>query len=429
MKVSIFTPTHKPTYLLESYNCLKNQNFDEWIICPNGGISYSDIPQEIRNDSRVTLVGGGINFKLDTDGFPYIGAIKKYCCSHATGDILLELDHDDLLLPPSMELVRNAFRDPEVVFAYSNAAEFNQDDMSPRMFGNATPETNIDTHNGWRYRDFWYDEVLYKEAISPSDIPYHVSLLLFAPNHFRAFRKTTYDAIGGHDENLSICDDADIMCRMYLAGKFYHIDECCYLYRVDGTNSWLQRNAAIQVKMGEIQKQYLMPMTEIWSKRNNFNLIDLGGRFGCPPGYKSVDLKDADIICDLNQKWAFEDSSVGVIRAADVIEHLDSLVHVMSEVHRVLVPGGYFFGLIPSTDGRGAWQDPTHKLFLNQNSFFYFTRRNQARYIDNTSIRFKKIILETFFPSQWEEENNIPYVNVVLMAMKNDFKSMGYEEI
>ena len=31
--------------------------------------------------------------------------------------------------------------------------------------------------------------------------------------------------------------------------------------------------------------------------------------------------------------------------------------------------------LTPSTDGRGAFQDPTHVSFYNENSFWYFTDR------------------------------------------------------
>ena len=29
--------------------------------------------------------------------------------------------------------------------------------------------------------------------------------------------------------------------------------------------------------------------------------------------------------------------------------------------------------LTPSTDGRGAYQDPTHVAFYNENSFWYYT--------------------------------------------------------
>jgi hypothetical protein len=101
----------------------------------------------------------------------------------------------------------------------------------------------------------------------------------------------------------------------------------------------------------------------------------------------------------------------------------------MSEIHRVLVPGGYCFIHVPSTDGRGAWQDPTHVSYWNQNSFFYYTRQQQAKYIDNSSIRFKTITLDTFYPSQWERDNQIPYVRAYLLALKSNIRPMGRVEI
>ena len=429
-KVSIFSPTHDPTYLLEAYGALKNQDYLDWVIYPNSGITANDIPIEIRNDPRTKIVGEGFEPKLAEDGFANIGSIKNYCCNQCSGDILVELDHDDLLIEPGIELVKQAFKDPEIVFAYSNAAEFNNSDMSPRFFGNATAETNYDSWNGWRYRDFSYNGVDYKEVVSPFPSPYHVSLLLFAPNHYRAFRATTYREIGGHDEALSICDDENLMCRMYLAGKFYHIDQCCYLYRVTGDNSWLKRNAEIQTKMVEIQEQYLMPLAEVWAMRSGFDMLDLGGRFHQLNGYKSVDIKDADIMCNLNDEhWPFEDSSVGVIRAYDVIEHLKNPINTMREIHRILRPGGYVFIEVPSTDGRGAFSDPTHISYWNLCSFNYYTRAIQAKYIDNTDIRFKKLILKNHFPSQWEFDNNIVYVKASLMALKGDFKALGHDEI
>jgi SAM-dependent methyltransferase len=431
-KVSIYTPTHDTTYLLDAYNSIKSQGYAEWVIYPNNGLTTNDIPIEIRNDPRTKLIGlnGEFTPKLSSDGLPNIGSIKKYCCSQCSGDILVEFDHDDLLIEPGIETVKRAFLDPEVVFAYSNAAEFNQSDMSPRFFGNANAENNYDSWNGWRYRDVYYNDVLYKEVISTGPIPYNVSIILFAPNHYRAFRRDIYEKIGGYNDEMSICDDQDIMCRMFLEGKFYHVDQCCYLYRVTGNNSWLKRNADIQSKMLEVQEQYIMPMAEAWAKRNKFDMLDLGGRFGSPEGYISVDLKDAEVNCDLNDKtWPFEDSSVGVIRAFDVIEHLKDPINTMRELHRILRPGGYLFIEVPSTDGRGAFQDPTHVSYFNINSFFYYTRSQQAKYIDNTDIRFKAITLKNHYPSNWEKNNNIPYVRAWLICLKNDYVVMGHADI
>ena len=132
---------------------------------------------------------------------------------------------------------------------------------------------------------------------------------------------------------------------------------------------------------------------------------------------QSVDLKDADIVADLNEPWPFADDSVGVIVANDILEHLKSPIHVMKEAHRVLCHGGLFLTSTPSTDGRGAFQDPTHVSFWNQNSFWYYTHQETAAYID-TPVRFQDVITDTVFYSDWHRTNNIPYVRAHLLAVK-----------
>ena len=409
IKVSVFTPTHNPQFIEETYASIKDQPYDEWVISLNNGAKQSDIPVEIQNDHRTRII-------VDAGASQNIGAIKHFACSYCDGDILVELDHDDLLVNDAIVRIREAFQDPEVVFVYSNSAEFNHPDYSIRMYAEG---------NGWEYRDFYHDGFLYKEAVTPPSTPYHASLILWQPNHVRAFRKTAYETCGGYNPNLSICDDQDLMCRLYFDGKFRHINECCYLYRVHEQNTWLQRNADIQTEMFNIQKHYIRPMAEVWTDREGLLKLDLGGRFNSPEGYVSVDFKGGNVRCDLNKQWPFEDSSVGVIRAFDIIEHLKDPIHTMSEIHRVLIPGGYVFIEVPSTDGRGAWQDPMHISWWNENSFWYYTDRNLAQYIDNDTIKFKSIVLETHFPSDWHRQHNISYVRSDMVCVKDGVKLMG----
>ena len=92
----------------------------------------------------------------------------------------------------------------------------------------------------------------------------------------------------------------------------------------------------------------------------------------------------------------------------------------MAEIHRVLCHGGWAFIEVPSTDGRGAWQDPTHISYWNKNSFFYYTRREQARFIDNETIRFQVYKLNDYFPNDFMREHNILVTCAVLVAIKDD---------
>jgi len=81
-----------------------------------------------------------------------------------------------------------------------------------------------------------------------------------------------------------------------------------------------------------------------------------------------------------------------------------------------LAPQGWLLSQTPSTDGRGAFQDPTHVSFWNSNSFWYYTRADQNRFID-CPVRFQANRLKNFFPSEWHREHQIVYVKADLLKV------------
>lgn len=101
--------------------------------------------------------------------------------------------------------------------------------------------------------------------------------------------------------------------------------------------------------------------------------LNLGCSDHHPKGFVNVDIcPPADVIADLSQRWPWEDSTVTEIQAWDIFEHLPSKQHTMNEAFRVLVPGGLLRMVVPTTDGRGAFQDPTHVSFWTPNDLWYW---------------------------------------------------------
>lgn len=91
-------------------------------------------------------------------------------------------------------------------------------------------------------------------------------------------------------------------------------------------------------------------------------------------GYVNIDMfPPADVLYDLSVGIPYPDSSIEHIIADDIIEHLPDKVFTMNELWRVLIPGGEVDIFVPTTDGRGAFQDPSHVSYWNRNSFFYYT--------------------------------------------------------
>ena len=116
--ISIITPTHNgSTYLLELYETIKNQTYKDWewiIVKNNGGLTFGIED----SDQRVKV------FEIENPD-KSVGRAKRFAAQQAKGDILVEVDHDDLLTPDALEEVQKAFdSDPDVVQVYSNFAEF-----------------------------------------------------------------------------------------------------------------------------------------------------------------------------------------------------------------------------------------------------------------------------------------------------------------
>jgi len=394
MKISLFTPTHDTKYLHRLYQTIRRQTYQnwEWVICPNNGAVV-----DIKDDPRVKI--------YPCSGSTNIGYLKKYACSKSVGDVVMEVDHDDELFATAIEECAKAFEDPTVDFAFSNCCDV-QENYEPRFFNEKF---------GWVNRPCMYEGKQLVEMVAFPPDPASVSKIWYGPNHFRAWRKSFYDRIGGHDETMDVLDDQDIMCRTYIEGKMFHIDKPLYVYHLHPNNTcYGEKNAKIQDLCVELHDKYIYKLVEKWCDNNNLRKIDLCGGFDKPFGYESIDLANADIIANLNERWPFEDGSIGVFRAHDALEHLKDPIHAMKEAYRCLAPNGWFLTQTPSTDGRGAFQDPTHVSFWNSNSFWYYCRAEQAKYI-GTPVKFQLNRIKNFYPSEWHRFHQIMYVKADLL--------------
>ena len=413
MKFSIVTPTHTLSpYLKELHQSLVKQSHSDWdwYIYLNGAACGKKIPSSITKDKRVVVVDSG-------ETFTGVGEIKHKAfmrASESGAEVLVEVDHDDMLHEDCLEKLNEAFQDDEVGFVYSDDIIY--DERAEKFSG-------YDQSLGWN--DDWV-EFKGKECYAPKCFEpsaRSMSFIWYAPDHVRAWRTSVYKELGGHDKSLEVCDDHELLIRTYMHTKMVHVKEPLYYYRVlpENDNTFLLRNAEIQDKTRELFLTYGRQLAEHDANKAGLLKVDIGGGLYPYPGYTTIDARDsADITCDLNEGIPLPDNSVGVLNASHVIEHLRDPVKTMSEIHRVLCDGGWAFIDVPSTDGRGAWQDPTHVSFWNENSFWYYTRSQQAQFIDNTTIRFQPFRLETIFESEWDRQHNIPVVKAVLCAVKSD---------
>ena len=200
------------------------------------------------------------------------------------------------------------------------------------------------------------------------------------------------------------------MARMYRLSDFTRIPLCLYHQRLHAnTQRDPETNALIQSETVRLYDQNIQPNALAWAERNDLPCYDLGGAHNCPDGYEPIDiaLSGIDVLSFLAK---LPDDSVGVYRAVDFIEHIAFPIQLMNEIYRTLAPGGMFLSLTPSTDGRGAFCDPTHVSYWNELSFRYYCDSEFQKYVPTITSRFRESRLVTYFPDAWHESNLLPYI-------------------
>lgn len=412
-RVTVFTPSHRPTYLDDCLASLRAQSFSdwEWVVVLNGGARWRPETPEPR-----------LRIVID-DHVQGVGAAKRKACEVAGADLLVELDHDDMLASTALaELVEAFDSNPAIGFVYSNGAQVLAD-------GGKDPVA-FDARMGLLTREAIVDGREVLEILSLQPTPHNVSYIWWAPNHVRAFRASVYELAGGYDPERSVLDDQDLMCRIYQHTDFLHLDRCLYLQRVHDHNTQKdpEVNARIQRETVELYDRWIQPNALAWAKRRGLKALDMGAAHNSPPGYLGVDVyegENVDIVADVTGGIPLPDSSVGVVRAVDFLEHVPDKVAMFNELYRVLADGGVLLSMTPSTDGRGAFQDPTHVAFYNENSFWYFTDEEYATFVPPITCRFQVSRMLTTFPSDWHLQHQICYVNANLIALKGGPRNGG----
>ncbi len=194
-------------------------------------------------DHRIKLINPGRHSGI-------IGEVKYNACTASSGQILLELDHDDVLTPDAIfHLVRAANAYPKSGFFYSDFAEVDNS-LQPLRYP-----------DGWgygygKYRTENYQGYDLAVVEAPNVNAKTIRGLIAAPNHLRAWRRSTYMNIGGHNRILPIADDMELMIRTFLATTMVRIPRLCYLQFQDGMNTQRSRNSDIQRHVRYLKWKY-----------------------------------------------------------------------------------------------------------------------------------------------------------------------------
>jgi len=256
--ISVVTPTYRtdPDVLARTWASLKAQTFTdwEWVIWDDS--PNLDVWRQIyglASDERYRIVAHRSHVPSGR-----IGQVKRRAFMVAEGEILVELDHDDELTPDALAQIAEAFATPEVGFAYSDWCEILPDGQSGRY------------PDGWAFgygSDYWSDEhgvwVMRAPELNATTLGHIVSV----PNHVRSWRASVYREIGGHDPDLPVADDYDLVVRTALATNCAHIERLLYRQHIGPTTAQRVRNGEIQRLVAAISDRYHDQIADLYPAR------------------------------------------------------------------------------------------------------------------------------------------------------------------
>jgi SAM-dependent methyltransferase len=411
--ITVLTLVDSEEHLAETYESLRRQSCNDWkwLVVPLDRIELST---SFGEDPRVCVAL--LPSFVASQG---LAACKEFGYQQAQSTHVFELDQHDFLADDVLEKVVAAIAATDADLLYT---DFVNVPVSGEPAGYRPEygwETYVVKRVGQHHRAI--------RAFDPS--PSVLSQASYAPSHGLTWRRETFSAAGGPDPTAGYADAFDLVCRAYLGGaRFHHVAGGVVFSRL---HAYRSRDELLE---GQIGERYVYEILREWSARQGLPMLDLGAAHNPTPGFVSVDLHDAEVNCDIRLGFPLDDSSVGCIRAWDFLEHMNHcpdstcvhgtdggprcVVGVMNELYRVLTPGGWLVSRTPSTDGRGAFQDPTHTSFWNPNSFWYYTRREQANFVNGVECRFQAARIWQAYPSDWHEQHDILYVHADLVALK-----------
>lgn len=248
--ISVFTPVHRTgDVIVRAYRSLQAQTYDNW-----EWVVYDDSPDDETFELLRRLARSDHRIKLFRSERPsgVIGAVKRRCCGLARGSLLVELDHDDELTPRCLEWLVEAFAEhPEAGFAFTDCAEV-FDDGTPHTYGESF------AFGFGSYRRELLDGREFVVMNYPSINSMTVRHIVGMPNHVRAWRRSAYEATGGHASDIHVADDYELCVRTFLTTRMVHVQRfgyVQYLHR-SGTNTQRIRNAEIQRLVALFARRY-----------------------------------------------------------------------------------------------------------------------------------------------------------------------------
>ena len=221
-------------------------------------------------------------------------------------------------------------------------------------------------------------------------------------------RKAYYEA-GGHNPELSVCDDHELMIKTYLTGApFVHTGGCQYLYRMFDHNTVIMRNKQIQDITRTLRETHVQGLIKSWLKRKDFAELDL------------TTLRQSGWEPERHLLQGFGKDQYGHIIADTELQKFTGIQvrEFMNEAYEALVPGGYLSITVPEVHSGMGYGDVEWQSHFSAVSMNPYTRVTSARNNGKVNCRFQQINCLEVYPSEWHRDNGFKFLRFELAALK-----------
>jgi glycosyltransferase involved in cell wall biosynthesis len=226
---SIYTTCFKSyEKIFRAYNSLQKQILKswEWVIVDDSPENehFEFLKILFKSDKRIRLYK-----RSENSGS--IGNVKNEAVSLCRGKYVLELDHDDEILPDLLFDATKIFDEQkDVGFIYSdfiNIYENGDNFHYSNFFGLGYAGYYKQKYNGsWVY-----------VCITPNINNITLGHIVSVPNHPRIWRKKTLMEIGNYNEMLPVSDDYELFLRTAISTKIVKIPKLGYIQYMNNNNN------------------------------------------------------------------------------------------------------------------------------------------------------------------------------------------------
>jgi glycosyltransferase involved in cell wall biosynthesis len=238
---SLFTTCYKSyDKIVRAYNSIKQQTMKdwEWVILDDtpDDDHFIFLTNTLQTDDRIRLYKRSRNSGS-------IGNVKNEAVSLCRGRYVLEMDHDDEILPDTLgDAVAVFEKDLEIGFVYMDYCNLYEDGRT-HSYGNFF---------GLGYGGYYcqkYNNTWVNVAVQPNINNISLAHIVAVPNHPRIWRWNTLMRMGNYSEFLPVCDDYELLLKTAVKTKIARVRKLAYIQYMNNNN-----NNFSLIRNGEINR-------------------------------------------------------------------------------------------------------------------------------------------------------------------------------